>query len=256
MTRLTLPLAALFLPLASSYTFNDTLDICIWNRPGPLSSKHPTTCSPVYLLDQDTAAHFPSPHPWSLPPSCVRAAYNPLAQYCVFTTHAFRGTSSLSIITTPKIASLLHADNVIHDPIYEWAAARAVTPSNVPRRPHPAHVRWDEEEDATVEGRGQTLLAKREIKKGEVILVAYPRMIGRMRFTKSVSPEQERRLVREAVERLPEKERGEVLRLARRGKGGEVKVEDVLKTNIFAIEIGGSQHFGVFPSLSVGFAYH
>jgi hypothetical protein len=114
-------------------------------------------------------------------------------------------------------------------------------------------VRWDEEEEAMVEmepGNGKGVVARRLIRKGEAIMVGHPIVIGRMRFTKAVNPEQGRKLVAEAVERLSKESKEEVLALAR-SSGSEVAVEDVLKTNIFGIEVGGSKHCGLFPSLSV-----
>src|SRR5688572_28661074 len=240
MTRHTVPLLAvgLLFPslIASAYTFNDTFDTCIWNAAGPLDSHHPTTYSTLYHFDEEPAIRLNTSHPWSLPPPCVNAANNPMAQYCVFTTHNFKATHSMSVITTPKIASLIHSANAIHDPVYEWEAGNAMTPANVPRRLLPAHVRILDEEDRTFEvravpGKGKGVIARREIRKGEVIMIGYPTIVGRMRFSKAVSAEQARKLIKYAVERLPTDAREEVMELAK-STGGEAAVEDVLRTNI------------------------
>ena len=140
---------------------------------------------------------------------------------------------------------------MIHDPVYEWVAAGAVTPARAPRLLRPAHVRLGEDEAAAgVRDGRRGVVASRMVRKGEVVMVGYPSIIGRMRLAKAVSAEQERELVAEAVARLPGEAKAELLALAKE-KEGEGKVEDVLKTNVFGIDVGGSQHFGVFPSLSV-----
>lgn len=82
----------------------------------------------------------------------------------------------------------------------------------------------------------------------------FPSLVVLMDFWEAVeSPKQSRRLLNRALKQLPAEEKGRILALARTG-GFESQVEDVLRTNIFGVDVGGAFHMGLFVEGSVSWS--
>lgn len=77
-------------------------------------------------------------------------------------------------------------------------------------------------------------------------MVGYPTLLVRLDFLNGERFSQQRQgdMLREAVGRLPEETRRDVLGLAR-STGGEV-VRDAIRTNAFGVEIEGVNHMALF----------
>lgn len=100
-----------------------------------------------------------------------------------------------------------------------------------------------------IPGRGKGLVAKRPIRKWEVVLVDFPAMLTHVDVFDSVDSETRGDLLEQAVQQLPNHQQDEVLSLAR-STGGE-PIEDILKTNIFGVELDLEiPHSGLFPTAS------
>ncbi|TLD30621.1 hypothetical protein PspLS_01715 [Pyricularia sp. CBS 133598] len=199
----------------------------------------PAECPlPINHTSARTAADWA---PWSNQPTCFQPVHKPnnTDPYCLYTHPTFRN-HGISVITTPGLAAGL--TGVLDDGI-------------VPRhqRDHPSSLmaRKTSSGDLSYEirglpGRGKGLVATRAIKRWETVMVQFPSLVLLMDFWEAVeSPKQSRRLLNRALKQLPVKEKGRILDLARNG-GFESPVEDVLRTNIFGMDVGGVLHMGLF----------
>ncbi|KAI6277990.1 hypothetical protein MCOR03_000122 [Pyricularia oryzae] len=180
--------------------------------------------------------------PWSKQPVCFQPVHKPNTTdpYCLYTHPTFRN-HGISVITTPGLAAALTSS--LDDGI-------------VPRhqRDHPSSPMSAQQRSSgalayeirDLPGRGKGLVATRPIRRWETVVVQFPSLVVLMDFWEAVeSPKQSRRLLNRALKQLPAEEKGRILALARTG-GFESQVEDVLRTNIFGVDVGGAFHMGLF----------
>ncbi|OTA96847.1 hypothetical protein M434DRAFT_49351, partial [Hypoxylon sp. CO27-5] len=213
----------------------------------------PTCPLPV---DEESAIDTGSWAPWKRRPYCVEPFMQDAdvggPQFCVYAFEPFRrAQGGLSIVTTPVLAATVV--NSLDD---------SVVPPKL--RDHPssslaAAAEKEEEEGEEgnrtafairdVPGKGKGLVAQREIRKWELVLVDYPAMLAHMDLLDVVGAETRQDLLERALKQLPERQQGELLSLART-HGGE-PIEDILRTNIFGVELGIEiPHLGLFPIAS------
>ncbi|KAH8899830.1 SET domain-containing protein [Thozetella sp. PMI_491] len=94
-------------------------------------------------------------------------------------------------------------------------------------------------------GRGKGVIARRTIPQWSVVMAGWPAIVLPMEYQRYFSLHQRRALLGRAVRQLPKEQQTTILSLAR-STGGEL-IEDILKTNIFGIELDGVPHMGLFP---------
>ncbi|KAI1759589.1 SET domain-containing protein [Hypoxylon sp. FL1150] len=217
----------------------------------------PTTCSsvshgslldipPEFLtcplpMDEDSAFDTGSFSPWKRRPYCVEPAQDdtPGPQFCLYTFEPFRGDQGLSVITTPALAaSMIDAlDDSVVPPKYRDHPSSFSTADG---QGGPAYVVKD------VPKRGKGLVAQRPIRKWDVVLVDYPALLTHMDVFAAVDDESRADLLDQALQQLPKAQQNKIFSLAR-STGGE-PIEDVLRTNIFGVELGLEiPHSGLYP---------
>jgi hypothetical protein len=166
--------------------------------------------------------------------------------YCVFTNANFpgpnRGVSIIDEQPTPgedpsSSPALKTISSLLSFPL----------PSVIPkaRQDSPPY------EVRDIPGKGKGLIATRKIPRGKVFMVDYASLIIDIQLPNKVKRDQGRRLLKEAIERLPSADL--ILNLARSSPDLQnVPVwEDVVKTNSFSIEIGGRGYMALFPKIAV-----
>ncbi|XXH02240.1 hypothetical protein Hte_008608 [Hypoxylon texense] len=220
------------------------------------ASRRPERLLPACPLpvDEDSAFDTGAWAPWKRRPYCVEPADDgggggpPGPQFCLYTFEPFRGGASrgLSVITTPALAaSMVDAldDAVVPPKLRDHPSSPLLAEEGQGQgqgRGGPAYVIQD------VPKRGKGLVARRPIRKWDVVLVDYPAMITHMDVFAAVDDESRADLLEQAVRQLPKPQRDEIFSLAR-NTGGE-PIEDILKTNIFGVELGLEiPHSGLFP---------
>ncbi len=112
--------------------------------------------------------------------------------------------------------------------------------------PNTTRLTYDVEE---LPGRGKGVIARKNIPKWDVVMVGWPAIVLPMEYQEYFSLHQRRALLSRAVKQLPKEQQDSILSLAR-STGGEF-IEDILKTNIFGIDLDGVSHMGLFPEGSV-----
>ncbi|KAI0839468.1 hypothetical protein F5Y06DRAFT_22851 [Hypoxylon sp. FL0890] len=198
-------------------------------------------------VDEESAIDTGSWTPWKRRPHCVEPFMQDDEvtgpQFCVYTFEPFRGDKGLSVVTTPVLAATIA--NFLDD---------SIVPPRL--REHPWSSLAAERQDSPsftikgVPGKGNGLVAQRQIHKWDVVLVDYPAMLTHMDLFDIVGAEARQDLLERALEQLPEKHQGELLVLAR-NRGGE-PIEDILRPNIFGVEVGIEiPHLRLFPIASV-----
>ncbi|KAI1391850.1 SET domain-containing protein [Hypoxylon trugodes] len=201
-----------------------------------------STCS--LPIDEDSAIDTGVWAPWKKRPYCIEPLQSdaPAPQFCLYTFEPFRGSHGFSVVTTPVLAA------TIVDALDD-----AVVPPRL--RDHPSSSLAPDARDSpafaveNIPGKGKGLIAKRHIRKWDVILVDFPVILTHMGLFEVVGPETRQDILERALRQLPEEQQGEILSLAR-SSGGE-PIEDTLKTNIFGVELGMEiPHLGLFQTAS------
>jgi hypothetical protein len=221
--------------------------VCTWT---PYGSSYPLgerqTCSkPVNVLNLTQRADWA---PWSHKPYCpgARNASNPAEQFCVYTSATFRGHHGISLVTSPELSSIIGDtldDSVVppalRDHISSPLMSDITPPGDLP------YVVKD------LPGRGKGVVATRNISRWEIVMVSFPAIMAPMEFldTDNLRDKDKVNLLARVVRRLPQHEQKTIFSLAR-SVGGAL-VEDILRTNIFGVEVNGIQYMALFPGGSV-----
>ncbi|KAI1803969.1 SET domain-containing protein [Daldinia bambusicola] len=192
-------------------------------------------------VDEESAIDTGTWESWKRRPYCIEPLSDdaPGPQFCLYTFEPFRGNKGLSVVTTPVLAaSMVDAldDTVVPPKLREHPSSSLAAEG----RNDLAYVIED------IPGKGKGLVAQRPIRQWEVVLVDYPAMLAHMGLFDVVGPELREDVLDRALRQLPEEQQGDILSLAR-STGGET-VEDILRTNIFGVELGIEiPHLGLFP---------
>ncbi|OTB15221.1 hypothetical protein K445DRAFT_366945 [Daldinia sp. EC12] len=231
---------ASFHPLsASSEPLNPK--ICSLDFHGSVQGRRLESLTCPLPVDEESAIDNGTWEPWKRRPYCIEPLPGdaPGPQFCLYTFEPFRGNKGLSVITTPVLAaSMVDAlDDAVVPPKLRDHPSSSLTTEG---RNDPAYVIKD------VPGKGKGLVAQRQIKKWEVVLVDYPVMLAHMGLFDVVGPELREDVLDRALRQLQEEQQSDILSLAR-STGGET-IEDILRTNIFGVELGIEiPHLGLFP---------
>ncbi|KAK0725480.1 hypothetical protein B0H67DRAFT_463373, partial [Lasiosphaeris hirsuta] len=211
-----------------------------------------TTCTwtpfgspiPLLTLNRDHTL-CPAPggplSPWSAPPHCPApsnaALGGELPTDCVFTHASFRGGEGLSLITTPELAASV-AGFLDDAAVPSWLRDHPSRAAEPRRRPYVVK---------DLPGRGKGVVARQGFRKHEAVMVGFPVLFARLDFVNSAhfGESQIRRMFQRAVNQLSAEKKTEILALSR-STGGADLIRDVMKTNGFAIDIGGVQHMTLF----------
>jgi hypothetical protein len=101
-----------------------------------------------------------------------------------------------------------------------------------------------------IPGKGKGVIARRHIRRGEVIMRNQPVMMGLMYPPRSIGARRRQMILEQAFNQLPLKERKRVSEMARSGNGHIL--DDILRTNIFGVRLDdGDDHMGLFPDIAV-----
>ncbi|KIW99917.1 uncharacterized protein Z518_10845 [Rhinocladiella mackenziei CBS 650.93] len=173
-------------------------------------------------------------HPWSYEPVCTEFLEGLDNQLCVYTNATFSNGRGVSIFTTPQIAEEFAALLPFQDP-----SVLSDHGINSPDRP------WYTRE---LPGKGLGVLAKHQMKRGDLIAAYTPYLLAHMENVLS-TPEREKYL-RLAVDQLPATSREQYFSLATIYGEPSVIVQDVVKANAFEMQVGGQMHLAVFPETS------
>ncbi|KAI1101873.1 SET domain-containing protein [Jackrogersella minutella] len=211
----------------------------------PLSKNYELSICPL-PIDEESAAETGTWAPWKRRPYCVEPFMRDDditgPEFCLYTFESFRGDQSLSVVTTPALAATI-VDAL--DDTFLPSKLRDHLSSSLMAEAHRDPAFTVEE----VPGKGKGLTARHPIRKWDVVLMDHPAILAHTDLFDVVGSEVRQDLLERALKLLPEKQQEEVLSLAR-STGGE-PIEDILKTNIFGVELGVEiPHLGIFPLAS------
>jgi len=188
--------------------------------------------SDIYLgsthEDQDSGADI---SPWSYEPICTEFLEGLKSKLCVYTNATFANGRGISIFTTPEIAKEFATLLPFQDP--SVLQERAINPPDGP---------WYTRK---LPGKGIGMLAKRNLKRGDVITAYTPYLLAHMENVLSTQEREE--YLRIAVDQLPDASKEHYFSLATIYGKPSVIVQDVVKTNTFEMQVGGQMHMAVFP---------
>jgi hypothetical protein len=182
--------------------------------------------------------HDPDSVPsWSFEPVCTEYLEGIGSELCVYTNSTFSNGRGISIFTTPEIATDFARLLPFQDP--------SALPSQGINPPEGDDRAWYIQ---NIPGKGVGMLAKREMKRGDLITAYTPYLLAHMENILS-TPERER-FLRIAIDRLPAASKEHYLGLATIFHEPSVVVQDVVKANAFEMQVGGQMHLAVFPETS------
>ncbi|KAH6848097.1 hypothetical protein B0I37DRAFT_310334 [Chaetomium sp. MPI-CAGE-AT-0009] len=200
--------------------------------PGPLQLDLYPTCVTAAGDDDDLPWT-----PWTYRPYCADNT-----NYCVFTNTNFQGRDrGVSVIDVPPSGAENGTSAVTS--IAKLLSSLPPAPESVDTTSPPYELR-------DIPGKGKGLIATRKIPRGQVFMVDYAAVVADTKLPRSVRQAQGRRLLSEAIERLPAAD--EVLSLARSSPDPDnvPASEDVMTTNAFGVEISGKGYMALFPRIA------
>ncbi|KAK5655062.1 hypothetical protein OQA88_5961 [Cercophora sp. LCS_1] len=228
--HLILLLLALTTPITASPTCRrDTL--------GPLdltSNYHHPQCT--RLID-DTSLTWT---PWTYKPQCAHAQ-NSTAHYCVYTYDRIPGSTGLSVLATPEIASELGSR--LHDRDPTWLHPQSQTYYLRHDGHAPAYVIRD------IPGKGKGAIANRTIHAGELILREQPVVINLSELPRGLVPAQVGPMFDLAFAQMPRDDRAKIKGMARMPGTGNL-LNDVQNTNAFGVSLGEKLLSAVAPDIA------
>jgi hypothetical protein len=202
--------------------------------PGPLQLDLYPTCVTATGKDDD-----PPWAPWTYRPYCADNT-----NYCVFTNTKFQGGHrGVSVIDVPP-SGTENATSAVASIAKLLSSLPPPAPESVDTTSPPYELR-------DIPGKGKGLVATRKIKRGQVFMVDYAAVVADTKLPGRVRQAQGRKLLTEAIERLPGAD--EVLSLARSSPDPDnvPAGEDVMTTNSFGVEIDGKGYMALFPKIAV-----
>jgi hypothetical protein len=202
--------------------------------PGPLQLDLYPTCVTATGKDDD-----PPWAPWTYRPYCADNT-----NYCVFTNTKFQGGDrGVSVIDVPP-SGTENATSAVASIAKLLSSLPPPAPESVDTTSPPYELR-------DIPGKGKGLIATRKIKRGQVFMVDYAAVVADTKLPGRVRQAQGRKLLTEAIERLPGAD--EVLSLARSSPDPDnvPAGEDVMTTNSFGVEIDGKGYMALFPKIAV-----
>ncbi|KAK4161208.1 N-lysine methyltransferase SMYD2 [Cladorrhinum sp. PSN259] len=244
-------------------------DKCIYNPPGPLvpHKHHKKQCS-LLVDDETTILRGVNWEPWDFAPTCFlsKPPKNPNGKIkasssrkkkkmCVYTTRQTWTGGALSVVTTPAVASHL-ASYLFDNPAVPWLENdRGGIPFSLPKTSPPPY------EVEEIPNKGKGVVAKRVIKEGELLMAEMPLIMSMLDGYEDYEAKDFLKLLKRGAEQLGEREKGEMLGLARKGKekgngngkgqaGGYSVVMDLINTNSFRVQVAGRGHSGVYPRVA------
>ncbi|KAK3989756.1 SET domain-containing protein 5 [Cladorrhinum sp. PSN332] len=242
MTYLLLTFSFLFLRVLLVQALTDTVSQCPSSPPRTLLLHHPspnllrTSTCPLPISPDLDGEFFPpltplTQSPWSLPPQCEASSSSTAETpyYCLYSNQNHNHLG-FSLITTPEVA----------------ADSTSILDSSLPRSTthNPSFKVVD------IPNKGKGVVATRRIKKYEEIMVDYAALVVDIAFTIDVDVWRGYQLMGAAVENLSPEGKRDLMALGRTNPMARDEVEDVLRTNAFATELGKRQHMAVYTVVS------
>ena len=156
-------------------------------------------------------------------------------RYCVYTDTQFWGGRGISLVTTAET--------------FDTAVLKALKRSYQ----HPefiTQVATDAFEEHEIPGKGIGLVAKRILRRGELLISEPPSLLVHLNMRANVTDKKRMEMQRAAVNALPLRARSETLELM--GHFGGDPIEDRLDTNSFAVTLAKwLDHHALFTQTSV-----
>jgi len=155
----------------------------------------------------------------------------------LFTSTDFRNGHGTSIVTTTTPASHLISINAFSD------------------KPEPLAAQYRDSlepayEISSVQGRGKGVLAKRRIRMGEIVMVGIPAVLIGISLLADTKPHYRRRVLKQAMNQLPEETRNRAYRLCRSSAKYEADV--ILGPNLNTVMLAENEaHVGLFTEVAV-----
>jgi len=178
---------------------------------------------------------------WTFLPKCLdntsKTDNTSSSLHCLFTSPEFRNGHGISLVTTTTSAShLIGLDAFVDKPMLHVARQGASL--------EPAY------EVLPVEGKGQGVVARRRIRRGEIIMVDVPAVLIAVSFLAETKPHHRRRLLKQALNQLPEETRSRSYGLGR--SSSKYEVDAIMGPNSNTVVVADDQvHVGLFTEVAV-----
>jgi len=169
---------------------------------------------------------------WSLDPVCTKRLRQLSSEICVYTNISFSNGRGISIFTTPQVAtsfnlSLLSCQNILHKHRDDINASSGT---------------WYTK---GIPGKGRGMLAKHDLKRGDLITVHSPILLA-YKETILSKPERER-FLRLAMDQLPPPTRQAYLDLATMRHDPTILAQDIVSANSFEMVVKDNPHLAIIP---------
>jgi hypothetical protein len=214
--------------LSGPFTLKEASSFCSVNYEPEILSSSPLDIRSINSTEQNKSPYSST---WAFPPRCPEQQYG-AERFCAFTSHTFAGGRGISIISTPSIVSDLRDSTAF---------------SNLPNTMNTPYNVYNQLE---LPGKGLGLIANQPLHRGDRIFAHTPvLLISYDIYNQSlVSEDTRQELLRSAVYGLPKA--SQTLFFELMGHFGGDAIDDRIDTNSFEIDLGGTNHYAVFPETS------
>ena len=170
--------------------------------------------------------------PWTHAPICTPTLQTINSTLCIYTSSTFSNGRGISIFTTPTLAKTF-----------------ALLPAFTSPQPPHINVPTDAYTATTIPGKGLGMLATRDLVFGDMVTAYTPVFLAYLEV--ELSTLEREKWWRRAVEQLPEESKDTFLDLATIYGDERVRVQDIVKSNTFRVEVGGGVgHLAIWPETS------
>lgn len=170
--------------------------------------------------------------PWTHTPICTPILQTINDTLCIYTNASFSNGRGISIFTTPTLAKTF-----------------ASLPAFTSPQSHPINTPSNAYTATSIPGKGLGMLASRNLAFGDIVTAYTPVFLAYLEV--ELSTAEREKWWRRAVEQLPEESKDIFLNLATVYGDERVRVQDVVKSNTFRVEVGGGVgHLAIWPETS------
>ncbi|KAK7187508.1 hypothetical protein PSPO01_06242 [Paraphaeosphaeria sporulosa] len=194
-------------------------------NPAHLPNQQQTICAPADSRLRPSLE-------WSLAPTCSKST---TSTYCAHTLLHYRNNRGLSIISTPK-------------------AAQGVFEAREHLLDEEGHAVGTDDcyEVRSIRGKGKGVISKREIKKGDIIMLDSAAIVSSARLPLHITPHEGSKLLETAARMLTEEDYDAIMALDK--PSGTTGLDAILKTNSFSCQFNdggvGDEYLCLFPKVS------
>lgn len=183
---------------------------------------------------RDTPHVEPRRSPWSHAPICTQHFDEIDSALCIYTSTSFAGGRGISILSTVESVDVLAMHPAFRG---DLSTEELYAPSTKDRA-------WYTQ---PIPGKGIGMLAKRTIKRGELLAKHTPLLLVHPAIEQLMDVLDREKLLKMAVDQLPDQSKEQFLAMGTSINDPRIQIQDIIVTNSFQLYLSTGMHMVVVP---------